>query len=239
MSRNQTSCQLPVAGCQSSTRRAAYCRLPAADHRRGFTLTEILVVVGIIVLILAMAVPAFNFITGSRSLEAAQNNVSAMLGRARAQAIYTGQSVGVAIYDDAQTRRYTMALVQFDATPAGTQNIDLSPDQDPQVLQPGTGARGVLGNSTYPTPAVVFFDAQGRLVNIPYVIKANGNLDLAIYKPATSPWQWANAGNSQLGLILYDRPAFENQTGAEATYLNANGLLLVINRYNGTILRSE
>ena len=53
----------------------------------GFTLTELLVVIGLIVLILAIAVPSFSFITGSASLDGAQNQIAAMLGRARSEAI--------------------------------------------------------------------------------------------------------------------------------------------------------
>ncbi len=223
-------CRLPTTRLSSS--KSAHCRLGA---RRGFTLTEILVVIGIIVLILAMAVPAFNFITGARSLEAAQNSVSAMLARARSQAIFTGEPVGVAIYDDAKTRRYTMALVQFDATPPGTTNIDLAPDQDPQPLQPETAARGMVAQGNYATPAVVMFDAQGRLVNVAYTL--NGTLAAAYHTPTTPPP--VTNGFSQLALILYERTAYDNNIGSDPNWLNTNGLMLVINRYNGTLLGTE
>jgi Tfp pilus assembly protein FimT len=193
-----------------------------------------LVVIGITVLILAMAMPAFNFMTGSRSLEAAQNSVSAMLSRARSQAIYTGQPTGVAFYQDAKTQRYAMALVQYDTTPAGTNNIDLSPDQDPQMLQPGTAARGMVGQGNYSTPAIVMFDAQGRLANMQYTL--NGTLATA-YETTDNPTP-VTSGYSQMALIIYDRGTFANQA-APATWLDTNGLMLVINRYNGTLLGSE
>jgi len=44
--------------------------------RRGFTLTEMLVVITVIVLLLAMAIPLFRVMSSDRSLESAQNIVS-------------------------------------------------------------------------------------------------------------------------------------------------------------------
>src|SRR2546423_457500 len=76
--------------------------------RRGFTLTEILIV---IVLIIALAVPAFNLITGSRSVDAGENLVSAMLSRARAMALNNNQTVGVAFFRDFRNERTAMAIV--------------------------------------------------------------------------------------------------------------------------------
>ena len=77
----------------------------------AFTLTEILIVIGLIVLVLALAIPAFNFITGSRSVDAGENLVSAMLGRARALAINTNQPVGVAFFREPVQDRSAMAIV--------------------------------------------------------------------------------------------------------------------------------
>ena len=82
----------------------------------GFTLAELLVVIGIIVLALAMAMPAFNYITGSRSNEAAINVISATLNAARTQALNdtTTDAVdyGVLFYRDPATERTMMALVK-------------------------------------------------------------------------------------------------------------------------------
>src|SRR5436189_1280404 len=61
----------------------------------GFTLTEIMVVLVIIVLLLALAVPAFNLIRGSRSVEGAENQIAAMIGRARSDAIGLQKPFGV------------------------------------------------------------------------------------------------------------------------------------------------
>jgi prepilin-type N-terminal cleavage/methylation domain-containing protein len=98
--------------CSNRTRRPA-----------GFTLTEILVAIAIIVVILAMAVPAFNYITGTRSTAAAGNTVAAMLSMARALSLgdatretsdplFSPSYVGVAFFVNPENGRTTMAFVQ-------------------------------------------------------------------------------------------------------------------------------
>ncbi|HYO08441.1 MAG TPA: prepilin-type N-terminal cleavage/methylation domain-containing protein [Tepidisphaeraceae bacterium] len=79
--------------------------------RRGFTLTEILIVIALIVLVIALAVPALSFITGNRSVDAGENLVSAMLSRARGEALRTHRVAGVAFFRDPATERTAMAIV--------------------------------------------------------------------------------------------------------------------------------
>jgi type II secretory pathway pseudopilin PulG len=77
----------------------------------AFTLTEILIVIGLIVLLIALAVPAFNLISGGRSIEGATNNISAALGRARAEAIGFQRPAGILFYMDPKSDRCTMVIV--------------------------------------------------------------------------------------------------------------------------------
>lgn len=86
------------------------CHSPR-ESRRAFTLTEVLVVIVIIVLILAMAMPAFRYMTGSRSEAGARNQIAAMLGRVRSEAIGLQTYRGVAFYTDASGQRAVMAIV--------------------------------------------------------------------------------------------------------------------------------
>jgi prepilin-type N-terminal cleavage/methylation domain-containing protein len=79
----------------------------------GFTLIELLVVMTLLVLLLAMALPAFRYITGSRSVENARNIASAMLARTRVTALNTGRYVGVLFYVDPITQRSTMTTVAW------------------------------------------------------------------------------------------------------------------------------
>jgi len=105
---------------------------PVSDHRpsnRAFTLLEVVTVVVIIVIMLGLAVPAFNYITGSRSVDAAQNTVAAALSRARAEAIYRGRPVGVCFFRDPTQDRQALALVTTpDFTPWVNGNAYLGTD---------------------------------------------------------------------------------------------------------------
>jgi type II secretory pathway pseudopilin PulG len=118
--------------------------------RRAFTLTELLIVIGLIVLVIALAVPAFRAMTGGRSIDAAQNQLSAVLGAARAEAIGLQKVRGVFFYIDPATERVNAVLVQDAAyqperapDKAPDLYLDLVPDRDPVALPMGIGIQGI------------------------------------------------------------------------------------------------
>jgi type II secretory pathway pseudopilin PulG len=125
-------------------------RRPGARGAAGFTLTELLIVIGLIVLVLALAVPAFQAMTGGRSVDAAQNQLSAILGAARSEAIGLQKVRGVFFYIDPASNRVNAALVQEALVRAeGTLTnppdffLDLVPDRDPVALPVGVGLQGI------------------------------------------------------------------------------------------------
>lgn len=124
-------------------------RLPPT-HPSAFSLTEVLIVIGIIVLVLALAVPALNVISGSKSIEGAENNVSAMLGRARGDAIALQRDTGVLFFIDPATQNVTLAeVVATDrgVVPSTIETVlDLVPDRDFIVLPKGVYAQ-VIDNA--------------------------------------------------------------------------------------------
>jgi prepilin-type N-terminal cleavage/methylation domain-containing protein len=127
---------------RSSTRRPAG---PA-----GFTLTELLVVIGLIVLLVTLAIPAFSIITGGRSIDSAQNQISAILGRARADAVGLQQERGVFFYQEAAGGRVTAAIVR--ARPDASRenfpvSLDLLPEREHLTLPNGVGVQTILNAS--------------------------------------------------------------------------------------------
>lgn len=120
---------------------------PCARTRcaRAFTLTEILIVIGIIVLMLGLAVPAFRMITGGRSIDSTQNIISALLGRARSEAIGLQRVRGLWFFIDPRSPdRVSAAYVGVDetdfpstGTPTRTVYLDLVPDHEIFQLSPG------------------------------------------------------------------------------------------------------
>jgi type II secretory pathway pseudopilin PulG len=159
--------------------------------RIGFTLTEMVVVIGIIVLVVALSLPAFNFITGSRSIESAQNQISAIIGRARANAIGLQKVYGVFFFVDSGTDRVNVAMIsESDTTTAGSAAVYLDFDgpRDDVALPPGvsvqllddaalvSGARtndGYIGfnvatGTSLKYGGVILFDGNGHVLSSTY-----------------------------------------------------------------------
>lgn len=163
-----------------------------ATQRSGFTLTEMLVVCGLIVLIILLALPAFRAITGGRSMEAAGNQISALLGRARAEAIGLQEVAGVMFFVNPRNDRITAALVrEVQPQAAGSPTakliyLDRIPDRDfiaipmgvdLQVLDEsgisatrtdngyiGYNAANNLADATH-IGGVILFDGDGRIIS--------------------------------------------------------------------------
>jgi prepilin-type N-terminal cleavage/methylation domain-containing protein len=161
-------------------------------RRRGFSLTEILIVIALIVLMLALALPAFNFITGGKSIDGAMNQISAFLSRARTEAVGLQEIRGVMFYIDPATERQMMVLVkQVTPAPAYTGPVEVwldAMDADHIPLPKGVGiqvlndstsgsADRYLGfnsysvggsNPTIPVGGMILFDGYGRLASARY-----------------------------------------------------------------------
>lgn len=140
----------------------AYRLLPTA---RGFTLVEMLVVMGIIILAITMAIPTIRYLTGAKSEQSAENAVAAMLAAARADAIGSQQPEGVLfLIDEANDRvvmREVMQTIQ-PGDPAGVTYLDLVPDRDSVPLPTGIRALTIKDNIN-PPPALV--TTSGTTIN--------------------------------------------------------------------------
>jgi prepilin-type N-terminal cleavage/methylation domain-containing protein len=237
-----------------------------AGPRRGFTLNELLIVMGLIVIILAIALPAFNLISGNRSVESAENQISAYLAVARSEATGLQEPRGVMMFTDPATGRVTMLQVYYPipttSTATPTKAIDLFPGRDEVVLPKGVGLIGVPTENltapgiptiqtgqedTWRQYAIIMFDGDGRLLLDKWTIAATTGLakrlgtntapGLVFSTPA------AGTTSANIGFALYETAGYETvKTQAAAnrrTWLEENYIPYLINRYNGTLLKAH
>ena len=135
----------------SYLRVSASPRLRVSRAPRAFTLVEMLVVMGIIVLSITLAIPAIRMLTGSRSQEAATNTLGSYMGFARNEAIGLQEYRGVlfVLDDDGRVKCAEVRGTPSDPqlaravevpelqTSSGTLYLDLVPDRDMLSLSAG------------------------------------------------------------------------------------------------------
>jgi hypothetical protein len=135
-----------------------------------------LVVMGIIVLAVAMAIPTIRALTGSKSLGVGQNSVAAYLARARAEAIGLQQIEGILFYIDPTTGRVGLAQVEITPNqtgdPTGVALLDMVPDRDQMLLPPGVSLRTFkdqpnFGTDPFPTYRYLGFNFNSSSPSLP------------------------------------------------------------------------
>lgn len=202
-----------IARPLGAARRRAAARRPDAcrpEPRHGFTLNELLVVIAIAVLVLALAVPAFNVITNSRSIDSAENLISAYLGSVRAEAVGVQEPRGAIFFEDPVSGRFVLVpvLYNYDALVTGSnrKDLDLVGNRDELVLPNGVGLQVVpegtsAATQNYPwTPwGVIMFDRDGNLMNEDVRVPTAGDVPNNKLRPRLTP----PAGGP--ALVLRDR----------------------------------
>ncbi len=257
----------------------------------GFTLTELLVVIGLIVVLISLAVPAFSALRGSNSVESATNVVSASLARARAEAVGLQRPFGIAFYREAATARFAMALVELKTPAAWSPDTDYSPADwirtgtspnysyyvcktahnsgptfattnwravhsttngyinngklpvdlvagSDRLLMP-TGIASWVADSTYLDAGVILFDENGTLA----VRQVTAAIESEFYQQivptaGAGPIGPGNTPTTQIGLMLF-QDEDGKAAGYSAAWISANATPLLVNRYNGTIVKGE
>src|SRR5690606_24387847 len=86
---------------------------------------------------IAVAIPAFNVITGRRSIAGAQNLLSAEVANVRMRAIAQQRHMGLLFFLDSGERVTLRRCEVVDRYPSSEMMIDLAPESDPVALPPG------------------------------------------------------------------------------------------------------
>lgn len=87
-------------------------------RRRGLTLTELLIVVAILVILMAVMVPALGVVTKGRDVRESARQLSTFLAQAQTRAIELGRPVGVWFERDQNNPNAAWQLYQAEVPPA-------------------------------------------------------------------------------------------------------------------------
>jgi len=225
-------------------------------RRPAFTLVEIVITIGVLVLVATIAMPSVVAIINAGSDNQAYNLLSAQLKGARALAI--------------ESQNYTALHVQMADPATGYEDVCfatimvLNAAGDKFIPADGFGPRrmpgniafgnldGVLGGSPYGpisdltdfTTFTVVFNPSGQAVK---QVKG-GNVELdpnhVIFTGGSGVklWDAADAPDelAATALTLFDYREIKPRGPAErAAYLNANGQILAVNVFTGQLLPRE
>ncbi|HET9794175.1 MAG TPA: GspH/FimT family protein [Thermoanaerobaculia bacterium] len=184
---------------------------------RGFTIIELIVVVAIVGIVLAIALPYFGVISRRAHLDAAARAVQMDLLKARVAALRRGSDVGVEVSTDVSKDSYHSAIVYIDANANGVLDSGETilarsplPPSDANLVYriaalnsvaPGTSAQtfsfvfSPLGNATTGSSSKALFlsDGKGNLIQVGVPIATSGKVAMtklsgASYVPP--PWIW-------------------------------------------------
>ena len=231
-------------------RRAALRSDGAATAAQGFSLVELLVVVGIIILVLALAGPAFNKIMQGTNVKQGQNMVTAYLASARALALQRRCSTAVVFFEDTpnnyggQTAVAVAYAVLVDTTNSNVSYFAPAPGRITEYLPTGVKVATIVGNTgnlnteaiyvngvkqSAATCRAVVFDASGRMVVRDglglYTVSTPGYASNPVTVLGSTYWNFtATVAGGSITSDVYSSPAVIIYDGAEfQNWINSQG----------------
>ena len=121
-------------------------RNPQSETRNGFSLVELMVVIALIVIAVAIALPSISRLFSAGADTQAFNLLAAQCAAARAQAIQNATYAGVHVQmSNRSDLEGCYGAVMWDDPSTTDHNLSLSPDHEPQKF-PGSYAFGQLSD---------------------------------------------------------------------------------------------
>jgi type II secretory pathway pseudopilin PulG len=199
----------------------------------GFTLTELMVVLAIIIVLMGIGWAGWPALIGANSVDAAQNFAGAFVSRAREDSMNLRVPRGALFVQDGEAT--TMLFVHVANPGFRPGEMDLVPDADSETLQRGVGVR-FLNNGTprYSSLGLVLYDGQGQLYVRDFSISKASKLGQRL--KLTDDFR----GVSHVGMVMYQVSKYEAQPEAKRDeWLDRNARPLFGNRYTGTLVEGN
>jgi len=210
-----------------------------ATTQRGFTLTELIVVMGLIILLIAAAVPATNAMIRSTEEKGVVHTIDSAVAAARAYAtrplvVHGGPYMGAAaVFTDNEI--HIARHMRYDGQHA------VYTDQDDVDIAPSMAVAGMSRNNQgfVLTPASnvgfgVRFDRHGVLIS---------------NRPSDKLYYDGNSLACVVGLIAYNRDELTSTHGSDLTseatsgekyeWIMKNGQSMLFNRYSGARVKES
>lgn len=245
-------------------------KIQIRSHRparaRAFSLSELLIVVAIIAIVLAIAVPSFNTVAHDIAHKQARSDIFAALTAARSRALRERKMVALHIFKDSgpvyagtststrwggvahiPTNKMVMRLETARWTDGATDPVEFlyNNDHDPIILpdsigiaQPGTA----IG-----APVTVEGSQSVKSYEDFYLVFADDGklatvqVDYLCEPVGAAANGTSSPGNSATGLCIYDPMKFESLTtpATQYDYVNRDDKRIIISAYTGLPMSME